>query len=101
MPYVQEIQERVQKAHFDSHYEGSVAKDLELVQQVDGAKRDVKEWQSKAERLQRDNDSIKKELDKATKKIIQQIQQPKVGAQQVRQEPKVEVRSEDFSHWMA
>ena len=83
--YVQEIQERVAKAQYDSHYESSVAKDLELVKQVDAAKKDVKEWQGKAERLQRDNDSIKKELDKATKKIIQQIQQPIIGEKQIRE----------------
>lgn len=66
-----------------------MAKDLELVKQVDGAKKDAKDLQTQLERVQRDNDSLKKDLDKATKKIISQIQQPKSQPKQIMEEPKV------------
>jgi uncharacterized protein YlxW (UPF0749 family) len=70
---VHEIQERVQKAQFDGDYEGSVAKDLDLVKQVDSAKREMRQWQNQANQLEKEVHSLKKDLAKAAQKIILQV----------------------------
>ena len=99
---MQEIQERVQKAEYDDDYLGSVSKDLDLVKQVDSHKREARESQIQAQRLEKELAQAKKDLDSSTKKLIQLHQQPsKAPKEQVRSEPKAEVKSEDFSQWMA
>jgi predicted nucleic acid-binding Zn-ribbon protein len=69
--YVQEIQERVQKAQVDSDYEASVAKDLQLVKQVDSASKDAHQWKSQADKFRAENERLSRDLDKASKKLVQ------------------------------
>lgn len=63
--YVAEIQERITKMNVEEDYSQSVSKDLELVKQIDSLKSDFNKDQNKLKILERENEELKRDLNKA------------------------------------
>ena len=68
--YFTEIQERISKAATDQGYERSVSEDLELVKQLDSAKREARDDRVRRDVLQRENAELRQDLGKVNDQLL-------------------------------